>query len=153
LRRFLHDYFCKLPAADLRALTDVSIAAFGACEASPHSADKPSLSANAPAAMRAASLGFAAQLRQFDSDLERPLFGPDGETWGMVDCGDVPTDRADALGNRRHITDATRAILSAGAAPIILGGDDSVPVPWFAGSKAVTSIRYCRSMPIPTGPT
>jgi len=49
-----------------------------------------------------------------------------------VDCGDVPTDRTDASGNRRRITEATRAILEAGAAPIILGGDDSVPIPWFA---------------------
>jgi agmatinase len=125
--------FCKLPAADLDALLDVSIAVFGASEASPYSTDKPSHSANAPTAMRAASQGFAGQLRQFDFDLEGPLFGPEGETWGMVDCGDVPTDRADAKGNRRGITQATRAILQAGAAPIILGGDDSVPIPWFAG--------------------
>ena len=125
--------FCKLPAADCAALPDISIAVFGASEASPYSADKPSHSATAPAAMRAASQSFAGQLRQFDFDLEGSLFGPDGETWGMVDCGDVPTDRHDAQGNRRRITQATRAILAAGGTPVILGGDDSVPIPWFAG--------------------
>jgi agmatinase len=125
--------FCKLPPADLGALSDISIAVFGASEASPYIVDRPSHSANAPAAMRAASQGFAGQLRQFDFDLEGSLFGPGGETSGMVDCGDVPADRADASGNRQRITQATRAILEAGAAPIILGGDDSVPIPWFAG--------------------
>jgi agmatinase len=125
--------FCKLPSADLNALANIAIAVFGASEASPYSTDKPSHSANAPAAMRAASQGFAGQLRQFDFDLGGSLFGPDGETWGMVDCGDVPTDRTDAEGNRRRITAATRAILEAGGAPIVLGGDDSVPIPWFGG--------------------
>jgi agmatinase len=125
--------FCKLPAADLAALPDISVAVFGASEASPYDTSKPSHSANAPGAMRAASQIFAGQLRQFDFDLEEALFGPEGQTWGMADCGDVPTDRTDAEGNRRRITEATRAILAAGAKPIILGGDDSVPIPWFAG--------------------
>ena len=125
--------FCKLPAADIDALSDVSVVVFGASEASPYSPDRPSHSANAPAAIRTASQGFAGQLRQYDFDLEDALFGPNGETWGMVDCGDVATDRTDSPGNRARITAATHAILAAGAAPIILGGDDSVPIPWFAG--------------------
>lgn len=125
--------FCKLPAADFAVLTDISIAVFGASEASPYSANKSSHSAMAPAAMRVASQGFAGQLQQFDFDLEGSLFGPEGETWGMVDCGDVHTDRHDAQGNRQRITEATRAILIAGGKPVILGGDDSVPIPWFAG--------------------
>lgn len=125
--------FCKLPSANLATLNDVSVAVFGASEASPYKPDAPSHSANAPTALRKASAGFAGQLRQFDFDLEATLFGSDGETHGMVDCGDVFTDRSDAAGNRRRITEATRAILKAGAAPIVLGGDDSVPIPWFAG--------------------
>jgi agmatinase len=125
--------FCKLPAASLEALSAASIVVFGASEASPYKADKPSHSANAPSALRAASANFAGQLQQFDFDLEKTLFGPEGETRGMVDCGDLFTDRNDAPGNRRRITGATRRILDAGAKPLILGGDDSVPIPWFAG--------------------
>ena len=125
--------FCKLPSGQLGALSNISIGIFGASEASPYRADEPSHSANAPSAVRKASHGFAGQLRQFDFDLSSPLLGPNGETWGMVDCGDVPTDRADGPGNRERITEATRAILSAGGSPIVLGGDDSVPIPWFAG--------------------
>jgi agmatinase len=125
--------FAKLPSASFEALDGVSIAVFGASEASPYKPDKPSHSANAPAALRAASAGFAGQLRQFDFDLEDALFGPGGETWGMADLGDIATDRHDAEGNRRRITNATRAVVQAGAAPVILGGDDSVPIPWFGG--------------------
>lgn len=125
--------FCKLPSANLAALKDVSVAVFGASEASPYKPEAPSHSANAPAAVRKASAAFAGQLRQFDFDLEATLFGGGGETFGMVDCGDVPTDPRDAEGNRRRITEATRAIVQAGAAPLLLGGDDSVPIPWFAG--------------------
>ena len=51
----------------------------------------------------------------------------------MVDAGDVPTDRSDAVVNRARITAATRAVCKAGARSIILGGDDSVPIPWFEG--------------------
>lgn len=125
--------FCKLPPADLHDLRDVSVVVFGASEASPYKAGAPSHSANAPTAIRQASAGFAGQLRQFDFDLEETLFGPNGETWRMVDGGDVPTDSKDAVGNRQRITEVTKAILSAGARPIVLGGDDSVPIPWFAG--------------------
>jgi agmatinase len=83
--------------------------------------------------LRAASANFAGQLGQFDFDLEKTLFGADGDMRGMVDCGDLFTDRYDAPGNRQRITEATRKILDAGARPLILGGDDSVPIPWFAG--------------------
>ena len=125
--------FAKLPRGSLDALESGGIAIIGASEASPYKPDKPSHSANAPSALRQASEKFAGQLRQFDFDLEAALLGPNGETLGMVDCGDIPTDRNDAAGNRQRITETTRRIVQAGAVPVILGGDDSVPIPWFAG--------------------
>jgi agmatinase len=125
--------FANLPHGALSGLDAVRVAIIGASEASPYEADKPSHSANAPQALREASAKFAGQLRQYDFDLEASLFGPDGETFGMVDCGNIPTDRGDAAGNRQRITDATRRIVQSGAVPVILGGDDSVPIPWFAG--------------------
>ena len=66
-----------------------------------------------------------------DFDLGRPLLGPNGETFGLVDCGDVPTDPSDPEGNRTRIAAAVRNILEAGAVPVVLGGDDSVPIPVF----------------------
>ena len=50
----------------------------------------------------------------------------------VEDCGDVPGDGSDAEGNRRRITGAVRALLDRGAVPVVLGGDDSVPIPVFA---------------------
>ena len=38
--------------------------------------------------------------------------------------------------NRRLIEDATRAIAAAGAVPLLVGGDDSVPIPFLAGLDA-----------------
>ena len=65
--------------------------------------------------------------------------GPSGETWGMVDMGDIATYPTDAEGNRSRIRDATDAILASGAAPVLLGGDDSVPIPWFSGFEGTES--------------
>jgi agmatinase len=121
--------FAKLPKADLDRLNDVTGAILGISEATPYKLGRPSHSANAPAALREASNGFAGQLRQLDFDLGRPLFGEQGETFGMVDCGDIPTNASDPEGNRARITAGIRSILQAGAIPIVLGGDDSVPIP------------------------
>lgn len=121
--------FAKLPAADFDCLTGVTAAVLGVAEASPYKLGTASHSANAPAALRRASAGFAEQLRQLDFDLGRPLFGAEGETFGMVDCGDVDTASNDPEGNRARITRAVRQILDAGAVPVVLGGDDSVPIP------------------------
>ena len=124
--------FAGMPAGDLANLSGCNVAIIGASEGSPYQTGQSSHAANAPAALRQASQKFARQLRQYDWDLGGVLPSADEDT-GIRDCGDVATDPFDAPGNRRRITDATRAILEAGAAPIILGGDDSIPIPWFAG--------------------
>jgi agmatinase len=123
--------FARLPGAAPDRLAGATVAILGVAEASPYQPGVPSHSATAPAALRHASDGFAGQLRQMDFDLGRPMFGPNGETHGMVDCGDVQTDASDPDGNRNRITAAVRNILEGGAVPVILGGDDSVPIPVF----------------------
>jgi agmatinase len=54
---------------------------------------------------------------------------PDGII--AVDCGDLAIDPDDAAGNRAKITAAARTLLDGGAVPVVLGGDDSVPIPLF----------------------
>jgi agmatinase len=125
--------FARFPLGDIANLTDCKIAIFGAAEGSPYTSEKQSHSAKGPSAMREASQRFAGQLQQFDFDIENVLIGPDRPQTVILDCGDVYTDPQDGEGNRRRIADATSAVLSAGAVPIILGGDDSIPIPWFAG--------------------
>jgi agmatinase len=77
---------------------------------------------------------FGKSLGQYDFDLDATMF-PDikkGDHRGCVDAGDVPTNAWDSAQNRERITAATRKVLEAGAVPILLGGDDSVPIPMLA---------------------
>jgi len=124
--------FAALPAADIDTLDKPSIVLFGASEATPYDDGEPSHSADAPAAIRAASMGFARQLSQIDFDLGFTPFPDPKDARGVVDVGDVDTRPEDAAGNRQRIEATTCAVLNAGAVPILLGGDDSVPIPFAA---------------------
>lgn len=125
--------FAALPAAELDTLDRPSIVLFGASEATPYDDGEPSHSADAPAAVRAGSLGFARQLSQIDFDLGFTPFPDPSDARDVVDLGDVDTRPEDAAGNRERIEATTRAVLTTGAVPIVLGGDDSVPIPFAAG--------------------
>lgn len=84
----------------------------------------------AAAAIRKASQGDAAFVENWDFDLGGPLF--DGKPACCIDAGDVPTAMHDNAGNRARIEAKTRAVLALPAVPILLGGDDSVPIPFFS---------------------
>ena len=101
------------------------IAVLGVDHATPYETGQPSHSAGAPAALRAALTGYSRLADHYDFDIGSVR--PDH----VVDCGDVPGDPADAPGNRAAITRAVRAVLEADAIPVVLGGDDSVPIPMF----------------------
>lgn len=81
--------------------------------------------AKSPAAIRDAMT--STKLGHYDFEIDGSLledaFGP------AMDAGDLVTDEADFARNRAVITAAVRQILDAGAVPIVLGGDDSVPIP------------------------
>ena len=104
---------------------------FGAGHGSTYPGADPSGFAGAAAAIRAASQADAQFLDSWDFDLGGPLFA--GREPCCVDAGDLPTSVLDNAGNRKLIEEKTRAILAAGAAPLMIGGDDSVPIPFFAG--------------------
>jgi agmatinase len=70
---------------------------------------------DAPRAVRERSARFGRMLGHHDFDLDGALC--EGEPLSLADCGDVPAARAPA---------AVKAILRAGAFPIVLGGDDSI---------------------------
>jgi agmatinase len=83
--------------------------------------------AEAPAAVRQRSQRMARLRGHWDFDLDGPMLPDDGPR--LVDAGDVPGSPGDGPGNAERTEAAVRAILSAGAVPICVGGDDSVPIP------------------------
>ncbi len=119
--------FLGLPACDDLAAMQADIAVLGVPVATPY----PSLglyAAEAPSAIRAGVADFAGALAHHDFDLGGPLL-PDGVR--VVDCGDLPGGADDGPGNRALIAGSVREILDRGAVPVVLGGDDSVPIPVF----------------------
>jgi agmatinase len=133
--------FMGLPACATVSELDAEIALLGVPGATPY----PSVGAycaGAPASIRAAVAGYAATLAHHDFDLGGPLLGERGAR--AVDCGDLPFDANDAPGNRARIEAAVAAILDRGAVPVVIGGDDSVPIPVlhaFAGRGRFTILQ------------
>ncbi|MGD2172503.1 MAG: arginase family protein [Gammaproteobacteria bacterium] len=81
--------------------------------------------ADAPDAVRAA-FGWPGVLGHHDFDLGGcPL--PDGIK--AVDWGNLGYSETDFAANRESIAARIEEILAAGAVPLVLGGDDSVPIP------------------------
>jgi agmatinase len=119
--------FLGLPAATLAEAAAADIAIFGAATATPYPA-AGAYCADAPRAIRAGIANWAGARDHMDFDLGGRLL-PQGVT--AVDCGDLDIDPNDAAGNRARITDATKGLLHGGAVPVVLGGDDSVPIPLF----------------------
>lgn len=108
---------------------------FGAPHGTPYPGIDNRVHEQAPAAIRAASVRDGDWVEHWNYDVGGPLYGHGG--YRFADLGDLPTRSEDGPGNRRLIEDATRAIVAAGALPIMLGGDDSVPIPFLAGLEAL----------------
>jgi agmatinase len=101
------------------------MAILGAPCATPYRSVGPYCAA-APRAIRQAIAGYAANLHHVDFDLGGPIF-PDRIT--AVDGGDLPCTETDPAANRAAIRRAVAAVIARGAVPIVIGGDDSVPIP------------------------
>ncbi|MGH7155272.1 MAG: arginase family protein, partial [Acetobacteraceae bacterium] len=121
------DTFLGLPAATIAEGARANIAIFGAATATPYPL-AGAYCAGAPQAIRAVMAHRAGTREHMDFDLGGRLL-PDGVT--AVDCGDLAIDPEDAAGNRTKITAAAKALSAGGAVPVVLGGDDSVPIPFF----------------------
>lgn len=114
------------PGADMTA----DIALFGAPHGTPYVPGKPSHSAGAPAAIRAASARDAPRRHHYDFDWDGVL--EDSDRLAIMDCGDVPGAPDTPDENRDAIMRMTASLLAVDAVPVMLGGDDSVPIPFVA---------------------
>ena len=110
---------------------------FGAGHGSPYPAktelgyDVATASVTAPQAIRDGATQSSSNIDHFDFDLGGPLLG-DGRR-ALYDAGDLVLSATDGPANRAAIQAMTRAIVGQGGVPVLLGGDDSVPVPFLAG--------------------
>lgn len=109
-----------------RAGEGAEIVVIGAGAATPYAIGP--YCAAAPAAIRAASAAYGTTIGHVNFDLGGPVL-PEGRR--AVDAGDLPQD-ADAAANRARIEAAVRAVAGAGGVPVLIGGDDSVPLPMIA---------------------
>ncbi len=119
--------FSDVPFAAPEAL-EADVAVFGAPHGTPYRPGEPSHAAGAPAAIRGALEWYSVARDHIDMDLGRPVMG----AARVVDLGDVPGDIADGGANRAAIRGVTEAILGARTLPLMLGGDDSTPIPLLA---------------------
>jgi agmatinase len=101
---------------------------FGAPHGTPYPGFDNGPLALAPDALRQAVKEDARWFDHWDFDLDGPLLGCNGFT--LADAGNLATAPLDGPGNRALIKQATGRILGSGAIPLMIGGDDSTPIPF-----------------------
>ena len=119
-------FACFPYCSDLEKLS-ADIAVIGIPYGVPYEASKPPDSLNAPAAIRRESGQYPDDPVAWDFDLGGTLLGTTGAR--VVDCGNLLGSQSEPLENQRSATTAIEKILATGAIPLVLGGDDSIPIP------------------------
>jgi agmatinase len=119
--------FLGLPKASIAEGAHADVAILGAPAATPYPSVGP-YCARGPAAIRAGIANWAGARDHMDFDLGGAMIAPGTSA---VDCGDLAWSAEDAAGNRAHITAAAQTLLEGGAVPVVIGGDDSIPIPLF----------------------
>jgi agmatinase len=119
------DTFFGLEACDDLSHLDASSAFLGVPGATPYGS-VGAYCRNAPEALRESITRLTANVDRYNFDIGGPVF-PDGSR-RAVDCGDLPFDDQDFAANRAVIRDAVGKIVAASTVPIVVGGDDSVPI-------------------------
>lgn len=117
-----------IPVGDMGAVGDAGVVVIGCATATPYES-VGAYCAEGPDAIRAA-VGWPGMGEHWDFDLGGTLL-PAGVT--ALDWGNLPISTTDFAANRQLIQATVEQILSAGAIPVVLGGDDSIPIPILAG--------------------
>ncbi|MDA7947063.1 MAG: arginase family protein [Hyphomicrobiaceae bacterium] len=122
--------FLGVPSVSLNDLAAEDIVILGAPEATPYTPGKASHCHDAPDAVRAVMARLGEWSGHYDFELDTTLIPQGGRR--ICDVGDLPGDPTTPEQNRARITDAVARVLAADAMPIVIGGDDSVPIPVLA---------------------
>lgn len=129
--------FLNLPVVAPDRVPQGAFAVFGAGHGWPYPSgsevgyDTATASAEAPQALRTGANLTSLDLDHWDFDLGGPLFAEGRH--GAVDLGDLVLSPQDGPANAAAIRGVTETVLARGAVPVLLGGDDSVPVPFLRG--------------------
>jgi agmatinase len=118
--------FLGLEACTNLDTIDASSAFIGAPCATPYGS-VGAYAQNGPASLREAISSLTANIDRHNFDLGGPTF-PAG-TRRAVDCGDLPWSDSNFAKNRDIIRSSVASVVRAGVVPILIGGDDSVPIP------------------------
>ncbi len=120
------DTFLGLERCDNLELIDASSAFIGAPCATPYGS-VGAYAKNGPESLRQAISALTANLERHNFDLGGPTFPADAKR--AVDCGDLPWSESDFASNRATIRKAVSAVVRRDVVPIVIGGDDSIPIP------------------------
>jgi len=110
------------------SLTDADAILFGAPHGTPYEGVDNTPYAATPDVLRQALGEDAGWVDHWDFDLGGPLLG--SNDFKLVDAGNLNTSSMEGAANRALIKKATGIILDMGAIPIMIGGDDSTPIPF-----------------------
>jgi agmatinase len=108
---------------------DFDAALFGAPHGTPYRGIDNRANERAPNVLRKALNADRDFIGSWDFDFDGPLLGEDHK-YRFADLGDLTTQSTQGARNRRMIEDCTRAVLANGALPMMIGGDDSTPIPF-----------------------
>jgi agmatinase len=122
--------FMGVARADLGALA-ADVVILGADGCTPY-ASVGHYCAGGPAAIRAAAAAYAANLAHMNFDIGGPVEG----RARVADAGDLSVSPADGAANRAAVGRAVGQVLDAGAVPVLIGGDDSLPIAMLAAYAA-----------------
>ncbi|MEM0945183.1 MAG: arginase family protein [Pseudomonadota bacterium] len=114
------------PEANECLLAALDAVILSAAHGTPYAPGTPSHAAGAPEALRTALAWYAMGRTQIDMDTGLPVMGQTR----VADAGEIPGTLDDGPANRAAITKAIRAVREGGAVPVLLGGDDSTPIPF-----------------------
>jgi len=113
-----------IPMAEVGDCGNADIVVFGAPSATPYES-VGAYCARAPDAIRAA-FGWPGILEHHDFDLGGKIFL---DNTSAVDWGNLAYSDSDFDNNRNVIRNSVKKVLDTGAVPVVIGGDDSIPIP------------------------
>lgn len=120
-----------IPVSDGLPGGQADLIVFGAPHGTPYDGIDNRPFAAAPSAIRQGVSHYAEWMDHWDFDVGGPILG--AGPFHPFDAGDLPTAPLDGAGNRALIREATAAMLAHGAVPVMIGGDDSTPIPFIEG--------------------